>query len=66
MKRVVLEGGPERRARLTRDIMDRTGITETMIQRLVLEFYRRIQGDALLGPIFAARVAHWDSRHSGT
>ena len=57
-KRVAAED--ERRARLTRDIMDGTGITEGMIERLVGE-YRRIQGDALLGPIFATRIADWEA-----
>lgn len=52
-------GGPERRGELTRAIMERTGIDETMIARLVNAFYARVQADALLGPVFAARVHDW-------
>lgn len=55
-----LEGGPERRARITREIMERTGIDEPMIETLVSTFYARVQTDALIGPIFAERVADWD------
>jgi hemoglobin len=51
----------ERRARMTREIMDRTGITEEMIERLVRGFYGRVQADAVLGPIFAARIADWEA-----
>jgi len=54
------EGGPERRARMTADIMTRTGIDETMIERLVRTFYRRIQDEPVLGPIFASRVTDWE------
>lgn len=52
--------GPDRRARLTREIMDRTGIDEAMIECLVRTFYARVQLDPLIGPIFAARVTHWE------
>ncbi|HKU99398.1 MAG TPA: group III truncated hemoglobin [Vineibacter sp.] len=31
-----------------------------MIDRLVRRFYDRVQQDALLGPIFAARIADWE------
>lgn len=54
------DAGPDRRARLTHDIMARTGIDETMIERLVRRFYAQVQEDALLGPVFAARVSDWD------
>lgn len=54
------EGGPERRARITREIMERTGIDEAMIERLVRRFYRQVQADALLGPVFAPRIADWE------
>jgi hemoglobin len=60
-RHVIPEGGPERRSLLTRDIMERTGITEALIEQLVRSFYGRVQNDALLGPIFAARVTDWDA-----
>jgi hemoglobin len=50
----------ERRAQLTADIAERTGIDEIMIQRLVHAFYAKVRKDALLGPIFESRVASWD------
>ena len=37
-------------------------VTEAEIRRLVHAFYGRVRGDALIGPIFEARVADWD-RH---
>jgi hemoglobin len=49
-----------RRAETTAEIADRTGIDETMIDRLVRGFYARVREDALLGPVFAARIADWD------
>jgi hemoglobin len=55
------EGGPARRARLTREIMAQTGIDEPMIERLVRTFYGRVRTDALLGPVFAAKVEDWDT-----
>lgn len=36
-----------------------TGIDEAMIARLVDHFYARVRADALLGPIFASRIADW-------
>lgn len=53
-------GGPERRARITADIMAKTGIDEPMIERLVRLFYQRIQAEPVLGPIFATRVTDWE------
>lgn len=50
-----------RRDAIIDDIARRTGIDEAMIARLVHAFYRRVREDALLGPIFAARVADWDA-----
>jgi hemoglobin len=37
----------------------RMGIDEAMIARLVARFYTQVQADAVLGPIFAARVEDW-------
>lgn len=36
------------------------GISEALIERLVRRFYERIQEDAALGPIFAAKVSDWE------
>ena len=52
--------GPERRERITAEIMDRTGITEAMIERLVRGFYAKVRDDAVLGPIFEARIQDWE------
>jgi hemoglobin len=54
------ESAAARRAALIADIQARTGIDETMIERLVRAFYERVQADALLGPIFAARIRNWE------
>lgn len=35
------------------------GIDDAFVSRLVDSFYARIQDDAQLGPIFAARIADW-------
>lgn len=37
------------------------GVDEAFIAMLVDRFYTRIRHDALLGPIFAARVSDWDT-----
>lgn len=57
---VAAEGGPERRARITAELMDKTGIDEPMIERLVRKFYDRIQAEPVLGPIFASKVTDWE------
>ncbi len=49
-----------RREQIVEEIAARTGIDEPMIERLVRAFYRRVMDDALLGPIFDARVRDWD------
>jgi hemoglobin len=50
----------ERRAQITAEIAARTGIDEKMIERLVRGFYAKARVDAVLGPIFAARIADWE------
>jgi hemoglobin len=50
----------ERRERITAQIVARTGINEGMIARLVRGFYAKIRGDALLAPIFEARIRDWE------
>ncbi|WP_439816501.1 group III truncated hemoglobin [Zavarzinia sp. CC-PAN008] len=52
--------GPARRAAATAAIRARTGIDNPMIERLVRSFYDRIRADAVLGPIFAARITDWE------
>lgn len=54
------ENGVERRARLTAELMAKTGIDEPMIERLVRTFYQRIQLEPVLGPIFAERISDWE------
>jgi hemoglobin len=49
-----------RRATLSRDISERTGITEAMITELVTTFYARVRTDPMLAPVFA-RVQDWDT-----
>ena len=52
--------GAQRRAQLEADIAERTGITEAMIERLVRGFYAKVRTDALLAPIFEARIRDWE------
>jgi len=51
--------GDERRAQITAEIVARTGITEAMIERLVHAFYDKVRADAVLGPVFDARIRDW-------
>ncbi len=51
----------ERRARITADIVERTGIDTAMTRRLVTTFYARAREDVLLGPVFGARITDWDA-----
>jgi hemoglobin len=50
----------ERREKITADIVEKTGITETMIERLVRGFYAKVRSDALLAPIFDAKIGDWE------
>jgi hemoglobin len=50
----------ERRARVTAQVVERTGLDDAMVERLVRAFYGRVRTDALLGPVFAERVADWE------
>ena len=52
--------GAERRERITAEIIERTGITEAMIERLVRGFYAKVRLDAVLAPVFEARIADWE------
>jgi hypothetical protein len=49
----------DRRASFAAYIYLRTGIDESMIERLINSFYARIRTDQVLGPIFAACIQDW-------
>lgn len=49
-----------RRKKITADISARTGIDETMIESLVRRFYAKVREDAVLGPIFDAKIHDWE------
>jgi hemoglobin len=50
----------ERREQIAAEITARTGIDEDMIERLVRRFYEKVREDALLAPVFAARIRDWE------
>ena len=50
----------ERRLQITASIIERTGIDEPMIERLVRTFYGAVRTDELIGPVFAERIANWE------
>lgn len=50
----------QRRAAITAELVERTGIDEAMIERLVRAFYGRIRRDPLLAPVFAERIDDWE------
>lgn len=52
--------GAERREAITAGIMERTGITEAMIERLVHGFYAKVRHDPMLAPVFEARISEWE------
>jgi hemoglobin len=52
--------GAERRAAITAGIMEKTGITEAMIEELVRGFYTKVRSDAALAPVFEARISDWE------
>lgn len=45
---------------MTADIAARTGVDEDMIERVVRGFYAKVRADALLGPVFEARIQDWE------
>ncbi|TDK41330.1 group III truncated hemoglobin [Antarcticimicrobium luteum] len=47
------------RPELTAALMAQTGLDEEMLSDLVHRFYDKVRGDAVLGPIFEARIADW-------
>lgn len=54
-----MEEAAARRARLSAEIRDRTGIDEVMINSLVTTFYAQVRKDALIGPIFEEKIEDW-------
>ena len=48
-----------RRDAAVQRLREETGIDEAMIDALVERFYGRVRDDALIGPIFAARITDW-------
>src|SRR5215813_931699 len=52
--------GQMRREEITARIAAHTGITEAMIEQLVRGFYEKVRADAVLGPVFEARIADWE------
>ena len=44
---------------VTATLMARTGLDEAMLSDLVHRFYGKVRGDAMLGPVFAARITDW-------
>ena len=52
--------GAERREAITADIVERTGITEAMIERLVRGFYVKVRSDAVLAPVFDSKIEDWE------
>lgn len=55
-----MEEAATRRARITAEIRDRTGIDEAMISVLVTAFYAQVRNDPLIGPIFQEKVDDWN------
>ena len=52
-------GVAARREAAVQRLREETGIDEAMIDALVEGFYARVRDDALIGPIFAARITDW-------
>ena len=48
------------RPEMTAAIMAETGLDEDVLRDLVHSFYAKVRRDAVLGPIFAARMSDWD------
>ncbi len=47
------------RPEMTAAIMAETGLDEEILRDLVHSFYDKVRRDAVLGPIFAARITDW-------
>ena len=51
---------PRGRDLIVADIVARTGVDDAMIERLVRGFYAKVRTDAVLAPIFDARIRDWE------
>ena len=49
-----------RRVALADAIAAETGIDDSMIEVLVRRFYDKVRADALIGPVFEARIRDWE------
>ena len=47
------------RPEITAALMAETGLDEDILRNLVHRFYDRVRADAVLGPVFADRIADW-------
>lgn len=47
------------RPQLTAELMAMTGLDEAVLTDLVHRFYARVRADALLAPVFEARISDW-------
>lgn len=47
------------RPEITAALMAETGLDEHILRNLVHRFYDRVRADAVLGPVFAERIADW-------
>lgn len=47
------------RPEITAALMAETGLDENILRNLVHRFYDRVRADAVLGPVFADRIADW-------
>ena len=47
------------RPEITAAMMAETGLSPDVLRNLVHRFYTRVRADAVLGPIFAARITDW-------
>lgn len=50
---------PDTAAAFAAEVIARTGLTEEVLARLVHRFYARVRQDAVLAPVFAARITDW-------
>lgn len=57
---IEVRSADQRRAEITAEIQQETGIDEVLIERLVRGFYARVREDALIGPVFEARIKDWE------
>lgn len=51
---------PSLRPAMTAEIEARTGLDDAILRELVHSFYGKVREDAVLGPIFAARITDWE------